>query len=76
MSDAEYQDGGECPKCHKGGQMSAEYNATKARELRAFAKEYEHYASKMPSDPYAHRWITIAEALRYQADELGRPAEQ
>jgi hypothetical protein len=39
-------------------------------ERRAFAKEYEHYATKMPSDPYAHRWRVIAAALEFWADAL------
>jgi hypothetical protein len=44
--------------------------ANKIAELRAFAKEYEHYSSKMPSDPFALRWRIIADALSYQADGL------
>ena len=48
----------------------------KIAELRAFAKEYEHYSSKMPSDPFALRWRIIADALSYQADGLEAAADK
>jgi hypothetical protein len=44
--------------------------STKAKELRGFAKEYRNYAKTMPTDPYATRWMMIAEALTFQADAL------
>jgi hypothetical protein len=47
-----------------------QYTAVKVAELRAFAKEYERYSAKMPSDPFALRWRIIAEALNYQANAL------
>ena len=44
--------------------------ATKIKELRAFAQEYERYSAKQPTDPFALRWRIIAEALEFQADAL------
>jgi hypothetical protein len=49
---------------------------TKIKELRAFAKEYKNYAKKMPTDPYATRWMMISEALAFQADALEASKEE
>jgi hypothetical protein len=50
--------------------LSPEFIGIKIAELRAFAAEYHHYATRMPTDPFATRWHIIAEALTYQADGL------
>jgi hypothetical protein len=50
--------------------------STKSKELRGFAKEYADYAKKMPTDPFATRWLMIAEALRFQADALEKEEKE
>jgi hypothetical protein len=53
-----------------------DHAATKIAELRGFAKEYRNYAKKMPTDPFATRWIIISEALTFQADALAEELEK
>ena len=45
---------------------------SKVAELRALAKQYQNYADTMRKDPFATRWMVIAEALRFQADALAQ----